>query len=466
MTAQRNSLDRLLVAALEADGPDAIPAGFLDGPIATALTAAQRRPRVRALDARAWPFRSVALPGLGGTPMPRALLLIALLSLATAAALVVGSRLFETLRPPPALPRSISQGGQLPPGVGSMVAVALPDGRIVVAGYGSSRTLAGIFDPRSGATLTIPAPGDVGVTYAGLLPDGRVALYGALVGVGGVPGRASVWLLDPKDLRAVQTPDALAIPNGATVTLMPDGSLLLRTRGDGIAAPVEQLTVDRFDPRTGTLQSLPWTAPPLSASGTVATALDDGRILLVDDLGVTSGPNADVRIYDPRSGIEAVVGRIHQDRYGQYAAPVQLLDGRWLIVGGEAEFRSGGDGRDPVDAYIFDPAANTLTQVADLPHSVATATALPDGRVVLTGSWVDLGGSGARITDSWIGIYDPLTETTIESLDPISQSGDLGLDVARDVQASVLLPSGSVALIELDDVTRSTSIEIFSPGSR
>jgi hypothetical protein len=109
-------------------------------------------------------------------------------------------------------------------------------------------------------------------------------------------------------------------------------------------------------PRNGALQHLP------NVSGLEGPdrfrndqCLRDGRVFLVDDLGSTDGPNAEVWTYDPGSGQSRLVGRIHQDRFDLFARPTRLADGRWLIVGGEACFSVGEDGLQPVAAYAFRP---------------------------------------------------------------------------------------------------------------
>jgi hypothetical protein len=464
MTAQPRSFERLLADVLDADGPQAMPVDFVDGTVARAVAAPQRRPRLRALDARAWPVRSITLPGIGGMPMARAILLVALIGAALVAGVIAGARLMESVRPAPPRPPSIVMAGSLPAGAGTWFVVSLPDGRMVVPGDQLAPVLAAVFDPRTGAAATVPSDTAVSIGSATLLADGRVALYGTIVGVGaGQPERASVWLLDPGTLVTTQSADALDMPVGASIAPMADGSLLLTVRGDGVTVPLGQMSVARFDPRSGALQSLPNVPASESSMGAAMTSLADGRILLVDDVGATEGPNADVWIYDPRSGQSRLVGRTHQDRWGLFARPARLADGRWLIVGGEACYCSGEDGLQPVAAYVFDPVDDSLTRIADLPHSVASATALPDGRVVVTGSWLSLGQAGGddRTEDDWLGIYDPVTGVTVESRNPLTNEGDLPADIDQQVTATALLPDGSVALIEANG-----TIEIFSPGPR
>ena len=460
------SFDRSLSAAF-ADAPSRAPSVVVDAALRQARTSDQRRPRITALDGRAWPVRVIALPGIGDRALVRTLLVLALVGVAIAAAVIAGAGLVDWFRPAPP-PLSITGLGQLPEGTGSSHVVALPDGRILVPAS-VSRALAGIFDPRSGTTTTIATASAVGVDWAGLVSDGRVVLYGAVLDDTGAPQGASIWLVDTRTLTATQASADVRIPAGANVVATADGSLLLITRGDGINAPALQSSVDEFDLRTADVRSLPPIPASASEMGFVATALPDRRLLLVDDFGITSGPNADVRVYDPRSGDVRQVGRIHQDRFEGMAGPVQLPDGRWLVIGGEAEQTCSSVGSAPVAAYVFDPATDTLTRVDDLPHSIGTATGLSDGRVVLTGSWRHLPcgpGELVEVRDTWIGLYDPTTGATKESRNPMTNRGELPVDVAGAAIASVLLPDGTVALLEPGDDGSLVSIERFSPGPR
>jgi hypothetical protein len=240
---------------------------------------------------------------------------LALLALAvTAGAILVGSTLRDRTPQPdhlgivppsppiPPRPPSIVSAGRLPTGIGSSIAVGLPDGRMVVAGDASSNTLAGIFEPRSGVTVRVQSTAPARVGFMAVLPDGRVVIYGVLNGATDLDGRAMFWLLDPRTAIAQPSAADLALRFGAQVALMADGTLLLTGGTDAIDGEVSLLSVEAFDPTTGRLTPLPALREPVGEMGYYSRALSDGRLLLIGDFGVTGGPNANTYVYDPRSG--------------------------------------------------------------------------------------------------------------------------------------------------------------------
>ncbi len=152
----------------------------------------------------------------------------------------------------------------------------LPDGRVFVS-PGESRTTTEVYDPRTG-------------TFSAA---GTMSSYGF--------------------------GDAIALPDGRVVVL---GSSSLRNQG---AAEVWDPTSLTFSP-----------THDLPGRVTSATALDDGRILLIGEPANWSG------IYDPTTGVTT---RIQPTRAWQPRA-TRLADGRVLIVGGltDGDLRPEGGG--------------------------------------------------------------------------------------------------------------------------
>jgi len=153
-----------------------------------------------------------------------------------------------------------------------------------------------------------------------------------------------------------------------------------------------------------------------------ATTLGDGRVVVaggcvVDGCGEAS---AELFVISPDAST-VVVGPSMTDRRDAHTATA-VPDGRVVLVGGYT-----GEGRPPLDTIeIFDPAAGTVLGAGRLAQARGghAATALKDGRVLVIGGWV------ARRT---------FTATT-EIVDPVT----------RNVSQAAALP---VALGSLDAVT-------------
>ena len=124
-----------------------------------------------------------------------------------------------------------------------------------------------------------------------------------------------------------------------------------------------------------------------------------------------------------------------------------LPDGRVLVTGGMAQ------GAFTASAEIYDPATGAFTPAADMLTARAchTATPLADGRVLLAG-----GFNGGYVGTA--ELYDPATGT-------FTLTGALG--VARSDQAAVGLPDGRVLLVGGVGAgyTFLASAEVYDPAS-
>ena len=121
----------------------------------------------------------------------------------------------------------------------------------------------------------------------------------------------------------------------------------------------------------------------------------------------------------------------------------QLLDdGRVLLIGGTGV---GGVGLDSCE--IFDPATNTISLAAPMstPRLAFASSKLPDGRVLVSGGYVDFSNAlfdfistmnGAQDTAE---IYDPVTDTWTVLVQEMASK--------RAGHAQVSLPSGDILII-------------------
>jgi hypothetical protein len=114
---------------------------------------------------------------------------------------------------------------------------------------------------------------------------------------------------------------------------------------------------------------------------------------------------------------------------------VRLQDGRVLIVGGSNDNFTGQQVYGPIiaTAEIYDPATGQFSSTGDLitPRVNATATLLPNGKVLVVGGW-------NTDTVETAELYDPATGKF-----QVTRPMVLG----RNLHAAVALPDGRVALL-------------------
>lgn len=244
---------------------------------------------------------------------------------------------------------------------------------------------------------------------------------------------------------AVAQIGAMSVERAAhQATVLETGQVLVTGGCAGQGCDRYHASVELFDPTTQSFQP----APPMSTprAGHAAASLTDGRVLIVG--GWTGqGASASAEVYDPATGQWTVVGEMIDGRESLMAVP--LPDGRVLIAGGS-------DGvRDLASAEVFDPGTSTFSSVGPMGTNHYLATALADGRVLLTGGQR---ADGATLRSA--EIYDPAWGT-------FQPAGEMA--VARIKHAAALLADGRVLIIGGSDARgysdRFASTEIYDPGT-
>lgn len=294
-------------------------------------------------------------------------------------------------------------GGYIPSGEKSSSFV-LSDGRVFALVYDGASTrvpeLAMFFEPSSNAIRQLPfGPGaETGFApiygvqpSAALLHDGRVLIGGGIVNRGTMEPslRPDALIFDPQTETFTPT-GMMSTPRLLhSMTTLKDGRVLVAggfsTWSSQVLKPplVTRLnTAEIYDPATG-MFSAPMTITDMWGED-ISALLPDGRVVMfsVDDeiMGdqEATGPFP-VVAFDPHDNTFATLGFMLE----RPQTATALRDGRVLLTGA-----SYGDNQPVPDlpwARIFDPRTGELTPVAGMKSAQITAAALPGGDVVLAG---------------------------------------------------------------------------------
>ena len=329
-------------------------------------------------------------------------------------------------------------------------ATLLANGTVLVEGGedASGETLASaeIYDPvdntwhgaaslyvaRHGHTATLLADGRVLVTGGQfgqapiVLPNGAVVIPG-----GGVSSSAEIY--DPtRDTWTLAA--SMSVPRvGHSATLLPNGKVLVA----GGVVPVSSATrfeelsgralvAELYDPSTDTWTPAAATQVPRNFSA--AAALADGRVLVAGGFADSSvSYPIDAEVYDAASDAWRTTGTIYnEDIPLMFATATRLPDGRVIVAGGGDEIDWVLDG-----VYAYDPSSNLWSPAGRLAtvREFHTATLLPSGQILF------VGGYDYVEATSKVETYDPVTMVSTAAEDLLTP---------RAGHTATLLTSGAV----------------------
>jgi hypothetical protein len=323
---------------------------------------------------------------------------------------------------------------------GCATATLLPDGRVLL-----NNIIAKVYDPATGRVVNLSMPTTLRA-YASstLLDNGLVLIVGGVggdelsfTGTSGDPSEAfaSAELYDPATDTYTPTGSMASARAFHTAVRLADGRVLIQGGGaptadagsSGTPAANVVPAPEIYDPATGTFGPAggDTVIPRVLAT---ATLLQDGRVLFAGgqtsppspagaspDPDQSSGvPTGEAELFDPVSGTFSVTGSMSTPRL--FHTATALPDGRVLIVGGttNSDLMTAGGSVDPTaqSAEIYDPASGTFTPTgATIAARTGHAAALlGDGRVLITGG-LDTDDATPEALSKSAEIFDPATGT-------------------------------------------------------
>ena len=328
----------------------------------------------------------------------------------------------------PASDRSTNTTGMLVPRCGH-TATLLSNGKVLLAGGASidgETATAELYDPAAG---TFTATGSMNSPREGhtatLLSNGKVLIAGGV----NCPNTCdspytTTELYDPSAGTFAPTGSMAAAHYGGTATLLSNGNVLI-AGGSGPCTPsgcMNENTAEIYNPGTGTFTS---TGNMLiSGSEQTAALLPNGKLLFVGGLAIGE-PTATAEVYDPSSGTFSQTGNLNTPR--NLTTATTLPNGTVLIAGGVSLTNY------PTAAEIYDPSSGTFAMTGSMhePRIYTTATLLSDGSVVIA-------GGGYFVAVASTEFYNPSTG--------VFTSHDTFMNVDRTNQASTQLADGRILI--------------------
>ncbi|MBI2390531.1 MAG: hypothetical protein HYV09_13155 [Deltaproteobacteria bacterium] len=268
------------------------------------------------------------------------------------------------------------------------------------------------FDPFAGSTGAFSAlkaiVGSAAYTQAILLSDATTILYAATNAYmfGGGTGSTTVNLTFTYNVATGATTrvgDMANVHDSPSLVLLPSGKVVAFGSANGGAGANGSIEI--YDPATKAWAVLTTVPPALGRFS--MTALDSGKVLVAGGNTYGGAYSAAAYLLDPATGSwTPTTGALSGPRV--YHKAIKLGDGSVLVVGGQPTAVVS-------SAEIYDP---TLAKFPLLPAKMGYArmyshvlTAMPDGRVLVSGGQGYPAAGGSATTLSTTELFDPVTKT-------------------------------------------------------
>ena len=215
----------------------------------------------------------------------------------------------------------------------------------------------------------------------------------------------------------------------ATATLLPNGKVLIAggadINGDAFAG------TELYDPASNSFATSGTATMNVARYRATATLLSNNKVLIAGGEDSNGAALGSTELYDPITNSFAASGTATMNIARGTATATLLPNGKVLIAGG---FGAIGD---LASTELYDPASNSFatsgTPTMSSNRYGATATLLPNGLVLIAGG-TDISGP-VTSTD----LYDPATNT-------FAASGTATMNVARYYATATLLPNNKVLI--------------------
>ena len=283
---------------------------------------------------------------------------------------------------------------------------------------------------------------------ASILPNGNVLIAGGLTLMPNGP-------LIPVATAEIYNPSSGTFSATGSMTMLRNMHVAATLQnGQVLVAGGNTQTAELFNPVTGTWKSTG--SMSTARTGAQAVTLKDGRVLVIGN-NIIGTAASTCEIYNPATGTFTLSGNLPEQRFG--ASAVLLSDGRVMLSGGGMPGNPYGN-TTPIYAdlttLIWTPATGQWAYGPALatPHMNGTATALPNGKVLVAGG-----------TDQ----SNNLTANA-EIVDPAALWGVAtgGMSVARQTAVATLQSDGTVLMAggQINSPTgpiMTASLESYSP---
>ena len=310
-------------------------------------------------------------------------------------------------------------------------ATLLANGKVLVAGgninYGNPTATAELYNPATGTWTATGSMATARVAAAAaLLPDGKVLVAGGDGANFCNTALASAELYDPTSGTWSAAADMISPREFQTATLLTNGKVLMAGGNTPCASPYTLNTAELYDETTNT-----WTATTSSMVsaryGHTATLLNTGKVLVTGGQDLTGFSQSSAELYDPTADTWTATGSMTTVR--EFHAATLLANGKVLVTGGQ------GAPLTTASANLYDPNTGTWSATGDMisPRQGHTSTLLANGEVLVAGG-DDNNGSTESFWSS-AELYDPAVGTW-------SDAGNMA--VARLGATATLLPNGKV----------------------
>jgi hypothetical protein len=326
------------------------------------------------------------------------------------------------------------------------------NGKVLVAGgskdFAGPVAMAELYDPDKGiftsaGNMTVPRTGHT----ATVLPDGKVLIAGGSVSTGqGMIPSSGAEIYDASTGTFSVTGKMISNHVCQQAILLGNGKVLIT--GGSVSGAVDLVpNAELYDPATGTFAATGTYVTDThlygfnTCQGSQSTLLPDGRVLIIFESG-------GAEIYDATLGAFTRTGNPISASYNDgLPSATLLISGKVLVAGGANDIGF------HTSAELYNPSTETFAATGNMMtgRALNTATLLPDGNVLMAGTY--LFGSGSLASAE---LYDPVTGTFTSTP---------AMTTTRSLHTATVLSNGRVLIAGGSTFGRLTPLaELYNPS--